>query len=92
MTPSQRKYDQDLAASLRNMAQSIEPRSRKLHDILKLASERINALSSAVPVEPAPHLGQDGQPINQPASTPDLQQRVRPARDYGGDHRRTSTE
>jgi hypothetical protein len=60
MTPAQRKYDTDLVASLQNMAQRIAPRSRKLSDALKLAAERIGALSSAAPVETI-----------QPASTSD---------------------
>jgi len=71
MTPAQRKYDQDLIASMRRMAQNIEPRSRQLSDTLKLAAERMDALSSAAPVEPAPQLAQDSPPIHQPASTPD---------------------
>jgi len=68
MTPAQRKYDQDFIASLRRMAKNIEPRSRQLSDTLKLAAERLDALSSAAPVEPAPQLAQDGQAIHQPAS------------------------
>jgi hypothetical protein len=68
MTPAQRKFDQDLIASMRRMAQRIEPRSRQLSDALKVAAERIDALSSAAPVEPAPQLAQDGQINNQPAS------------------------
>ena len=71
MTPAQRKYDIDLIASLRRMAQNIEPRSRQLSDTLKVAAERLDALSSAAPVEPAPQLAHDGQPIHQPASSPD---------------------
>jgi len=68
MTPAQRKYDIDLVASMRRMAQRIEPRSRQLSDALKLAATRIDALSSAAPVEPAPKLAQDGQLDHQPAS------------------------
>ena len=74
MTPAQRKYDQDFIASLRRMAKNIEPRSRQLSDTLKLAAERLDALSSAVPVEPAPQLAQDGQIKHQPASSPDQAQ------------------
>jgi len=70
MTPSQRKYDQDLIASMRRMAQNIEPRSRQLSDTLKAAAERLDALSSAAPVEPAPQLAQDRTGF-QPASAPD---------------------
>jgi hypothetical protein len=68
MTPAQRKYDIDLVASMRRMAQRIEPRSRQLSDALKLAATRIDALSSAAPVEPEPKVAQDGQAIHQPAS------------------------
>jgi hypothetical protein len=71
MTPAQRKYDLDLIASMRQMSQQIVPRSRKIADALKVAADRLDALSSAAPVEPAPQLAQDGQPIHQPASTPD---------------------
>ena len=59
MTPAQRKYDQDLAVAMRRMAQWIAPRSRKVSDTLKVAADRIDALSSSAPVEPE----------NQPAST-----------------------
>jgi len=83
MTPAQRKYDIDLVASMRRMAQRIEPRSRQLSDALKLAATRIDALSSAAPVEPAPQLAQDGQLMNQPASTPDQAQRLY-GEGYGG--------
>jgi hypothetical protein len=76
MTPAQRKFDVDLVASMRRMAQRIEPRSRQLSDALKLAATRIDALSSAAPVEPAPQLAQDGQIIHQPASTPDQAQHL----------------
>jgi len=61
MTPAQRKYDQDLALSLRNTAELVLPRSRKIADTLTLAADRIEALSALVPVEP----------ITQPASQPD---------------------
>ena len=44
MTPAQRQYDLDLAASMRRMAVWIEPRSRKVSDTLKIAAERIAAL------------------------------------------------
>jgi len=66
MTPAQRKYDQDLALSLRNMAQWIEPRSRKVSGTLTLAADRIEALSASIP-------------IDQPASQPD-QARPEPVR------------
>jgi len=83
MTPAQRKYDIDLVASMRRMAQRIEPRSRQLSDALKVAATRIDALSSAAPVESAPHLAQDGQLDHQPASTPDQAQRLY-GEGYGG--------
>ena len=76
MTPAQRKYDRDLVASMRRMALSIEPRSRKISDALKQAAERLDALSSAAPVEPAPQLAQDGNLIKQPASTLDQAKRA----------------
>ena len=83
MTPAQSKYDIDLVASMRRMAQRIEPRSRQLSDALKVAATRIDALSSAAPVESAPHLAQDGQLDHQPASTPDQAQRLY-GEGYGG--------
>lgn len=58
MTPAQRKYDLDLAASMRTMAQQVVTRSRKISDTLTVAADRIEALSASIPVE-------------QPASTPD---------------------
>lgn len=61
MTPAQRKYDLDLAASMQRMAQWIAPRSRKVSDTLKVAAERLDALSASVPVEAQ----------TQPASTSD---------------------
>ena len=70
MTPAQRKYDTDLIASMRRMSQRIEPRSRQISDALKVAADRLDALSSAAPVEPTPQLAQDGQLVQQPASTP----------------------
>ena len=71
MTPAQRKYDTDMITSMRRMAQNIEPRSRQMSDMLKVAAERLDALSAAAPVEPAPQLAQNGQPMNQPASSPE---------------------
>jgi hypothetical protein len=65
MTPAQRKYDADLVASLRVMAQNILPRSRKLHDTFKLAADRIDALSAELPVV------MPVEQLNQPASTSD---------------------
>ncbi len=44
MTPAQRKYDLDLAVSMKMMARWIEPRSRKVSVTLQLAAERIEAL------------------------------------------------
>ncbi len=70
MTPAQRKYDLDLAASMRNMAHWIAPRSRKVSDTLKVAAKRIEALVSSAPVDPVPQLDAHGNKI-QPASKPD---------------------
>ena len=78
MTPAQRKYDRDFVGALQRMAKSIEPRSRQLSDTLKLAAERIDALSSAAP-------------IDQPASTPEQPQRLY-GEGYGRDNRRTGPE
>ena len=61
MTPAQRKYDQDLAASMQKMADWIAPRSRKVADTLRIAADRIKALAASLPDDP---------PKNQPASTP----------------------
>ena len=81
MTPTQRKYDEDLVLSLHNMAQWIAPRSRKVSDTLKLAADRIDALSSAAPVEAPPALDAHGQ-IIQPASTSDPKpKQLEPMRD-----------
>jgi hypothetical protein len=71
MTPAQRKYDQDFVASLRNVSRNMEPRSRKLADMLKIAAERIDALSASAPVDPVPVTDASGQAVQQPASTPD---------------------
>ena len=60
----------DLVAPMRQMAQRIEPRSRKVSDTLKLAADRIDALSASVPVDPPPELEHQDN-IEQPASTPD---------------------
>jgi hypothetical protein len=78
MTPAQRKYDRDFIGALRRMAQNIEPRSRQLSDTLKLAAERIDALSSAAP-------------IDQPASTPEQPQSLY-GEGHGRDNRRTGPE
>jgi DNA-binding SARP family transcriptional activator len=66
MTPAQHAYDKDLARALANASQRIERRSGKIAALLKTASQRIDALSSAVPVDPAPQTAQH-QSI-QPAS------------------------
>jgi len=81
MTPAQRKYDLDLIASLRRTAQRVASRSRQLSDTLKLAAERLDALSTTAPVEPTPNLAQDGQAVHQPASTLDQAPRLEPVRD-----------
>jgi hypothetical protein len=85
MTPAQRKYDLELVASMHKMAQWIEPRSRKVSDTLRVAADRIYALASSLPADPAVQLDEHGnnvqpqvkqprphaQPIKiQPASTP----------------------
>lgn len=70
MTPAQRQYDLDLAASMKRMAVSIEPRSRKVSDTLRVAADRIAALASALPADPPVQLDLHGNKI-QPASTPD---------------------
>ena len=72
MTPAQRQYDLDLAASMRRMAIWIEPRSRKVSLTLKLAAERIEALITSMPVErPLSVVTPIEQPNKiQPASTP----------------------
>ena len=69
MTPAQRKYYQDLTASMQKMAQWIKPRSRKVSDTLHVAADVIEELAARVPVEPQPRLDQHGNKI-QPASAP----------------------
>jgi len=68
MTPAQRKYDQDFVASLLRVSRNMEPRSRKLADMLKIAAERIGALSASMPIDASPQLDASGQVIQQPAS------------------------
>jgi hypothetical protein len=70
VTPAQRQYDLDLAASMLTMASWIEPRSRKVSDTLKIAATRILMLAANVPDDPVPQLDQHGNKI-QPASTPE---------------------
>jgi hypothetical protein len=69
MTPAQRQYDLDLAVAMQRMAKQIEPKSRKVSETLRLAAERIAALASSLPADPAVQLDQHGNKI-QPASTP----------------------
>jgi hypothetical protein len=80
MTPAQQKYDQDLARSMRNISQQLAPRSRKLSDIFQLAAERLEALSSAVPIDPPPAPSPPPPHVSsravQPASTPDRAKRA----------------
>ena len=71
MTPAQRQYDIDLVAAMRRMAVWIEPRSRKVSDTLRVAADRIYALASTLPADPAVQLDQHGNKI-QPASTPEV--------------------
>jgi hypothetical protein len=76
MTPAQRQYDLDLVAAMQKVATLVEPRSRKMSDMLKVAAGRIEALTASVPVDHDPR-GDDhpslSDPVNkiQPASTPD---------------------
>lgn len=70
MTPAQRKYDLDLAASMHRMALWIEPRSRKVSDTLRVAAKRIEALAASLPADPAVPLDSQGNKI-QPASAPE---------------------
>jgi hypothetical protein len=67
MTPAQRQYDIDLVVAMQKVAKLVEPRSRKMSDMLKVAAGRIDALSASVQID---------QPLSvitpiQPASTPD---------------------
>ena len=62
-TIAQRKFDQDLTKAMRNLAQNVLPRSRKIHDTLKLAADRLDDLIMRVPLEVTPQ-----QFDNQPAS------------------------
>lgn len=65
MTPAQRKYDLDLAASMQQMAVWIEPRSRKVSVTLKAAAARIEALAASIPVDPDPR-GDDHPSLSDP--------------------------
>ena len=67
MTPAQRKYDLELAASLRTMSQQVSPRSRKLGDTLTLAADRIDALSSSIPVDQPLPVDGEGKALPPPA-------------------------
>lgn len=60
MTPAQRKYDIELARSMREMAAFVSSRSRKVADALNTGADRIDALTMQVEVTEV-----------QPASTPD---------------------
>ena len=71
MTPQQRKYDQDLASSMRLLATSIAKRSQKIALTLRMGADRLEALSTALPLTgPDPTAT---TPFAQPASTPALQ-------------------
>ena len=50
-TPAERQYDTELVKSLRQMAQWIAPRSRKVSDTLRLAAGRLEAISKTLPAE-----------------------------------------
>ena len=67
MTPAQRKYDLELASSLRTMSQQVSPRSRKLGDTLTLAADRIDALSSSIPVDQPLPVDGEGKALPPPA-------------------------
>ena len=62
-TIAQRKFDQDLTRAMRLLAQNVLPRSRKLHDTLKLAADRLDDFIMRTPLEATPQ-----QLDNQPAS------------------------
>jgi hypothetical protein len=53
VTPAQRKYDLELAASMIKMSVWIAPRSRKVSDTLRVAAQRLNALASEIDTQPA---------------------------------------
>lgn len=77
MTPAQRKYDLDLATSMKRMAVWIEPRSRKVSDTLRIAADRISALASALPADPAVQLDPHGNKV-QPSVQPQVKPSARP--------------
>jgi hypothetical protein len=74
MTPAERQYDLDLVKSMRTMARQIERRSKKIATTLRMAADRIDALSREAPI------------ITPPASTPD-QGQPEPV-EHGIDNRR----
>lgn len=80
MTPGERQYDIKLIKSMHDMAQWIAPRSAKISQTLLAGAERLEALSSAAPVEQPPEIDASGNKI-QPASTPDRAQKLEPVRD-----------
>jgi hypothetical protein len=66
MSAAQRKLDADLVKSLRHIARQLDRRSAKLGIVIRMAAERIEALSRDLDRTPAP----GPQADNQPASTP----------------------
>lgn len=54
MTPAERRYDAELIASMRRMAQQIEPRLGVVATILTQAADRLQALSDALAAVAAP--------------------------------------
>lgn len=80
MTPGERQYDIELANSMRTLARSVRDRSRKLADTLTAGAARIDALSSAAPIDPTPSIDEHGEAV-QPASAPDQPKRLEPVRD-----------
>lgn len=73
MTPGERQYDLELAKSMRDMAQWIAKRSGKVAQTLLAGATRIEALSSAAPIEQPPEIDPSGNKTTQPASTPEAQ-------------------
>jgi len=78
MTPAQRKYDLELAVSLRTMSQQVSPRSRKLGDTLTLAADRIDALSASIPVEQPLPVDGEGKALPPPAPKSEPQTKPSP--------------
>jgi hypothetical protein len=54
MTPAERRYDTELIASMRRMAQQLEPRLGVVATVLTQAADRLQALSDALAAAAAP--------------------------------------